>query len=121
MLGFTEEQVLSQSFPDFLHADCKDLFLKNFVALKKWGKVSNLYLQIHNSEQKAIDIEMNGRIGVDLNNNFKQAHCVLQDITGRLELEEELRHLATTDVLTGLFNRRAFFEQAEQACLACTR
>jgi len=35
---------------------------------------------------------------------------VISDIADRKELEEELRRLATTDPLTGAFNRRHFFE-----------
>jgi diguanylate cyclase (GGDEF)-like protein/PAS domain S-box-containing protein len=36
------------------------------------------------------------------------------DISERKKLEEELRHLATTDPLTGLLNRRSFLALAEQ-------
>jgi diguanylate cyclase (GGDEF)-like protein/PAS domain S-box-containing protein len=36
------------------------------------------------------------------------------DITERKRMEEELRRLATTDALTGLFNRRRFIELAER-------
>lgn len=40
---------------------------------------------------------------------------VFWDVTERRRLEEELRHLAGTDELTGLFNRRRFFAEAEHA------
>lgn len=39
------------------------------------------------------------------------------DITGRREMEAELRRLATTDALTGAFNRRRFFQKARQEFL----
>jgi len=39
---------------------------------------------------------------------------LFRDITQRKLLEEELRHLAQEDLLTGLFNRRSFLEQAER-------
>jgi diguanylate cyclase (GGDEF)-like protein len=34
------------------------------------------------------------------------------------KMQRELLHLATTDPLTGMLNRRAFFVQAEEACIA---
>jgi diguanylate cyclase (GGDEF)-like protein/PAS domain S-box-containing protein len=39
------------------------------------------------------------------------------DITGRRHMEAELRRLATTDSLTGAFNRRRFFQKARQEFL----
>ena len=39
---------------------------------------------------------------------------LLQDITERRRHEREVTHLAYTDALTGLFNRRYLFEQGEQ-------
>ena len=43
------------------------------------------------------------------------------DITSRKNMEEELRHLATTDALTGAHNRRFFFELAERELRRSTR
>ncbi|KIL99954.1 diguanylate cyclase (GGDEF domain) with PAS/PAC sensor [Paramagnetospirillum magnetotacticum MS-1] len=39
---------------------------------------------------------------------------IVTDITERKRMESQLRHLATTDELTGCLNRRAFFVVAEQ-------
>ncbi|MHC1790334.1 GGDEF domain-containing protein [Solidesulfovibrio sp.] len=44
-----------------------------------------------------------------------------QDITARKALEEELVHRAASDVLTGLANRRGFFENAARALGAAAR
>ena len=41
------------------------------------------------------------------------AIAVIRDITERKKMEAELRRLATTDVLTGVDNRRSFMEKAE--------
>jgi len=46
---------------------------------------------------------------------------VLVDITDRKEAEIELEHLARTDVLTGVTNRRHFFELAEVQFAAAQR
>ncbi len=40
--------------------------------------------------------------------------CVLRDISKRKELEKELQEMALTDSLTGLNNRRQFYQLAIQ-------
>jgi diguanylate cyclase (GGDEF)-like protein len=46
---------------------------------------------------------------------------VLLDVTARKAAEERLAELARTDPLTGVANRRRFFELAERECAAATR
>src|SRR5262249_7932046 len=44
----------------------------------------------------------------------EELHARLRSAERLLRLQSELIRLASTDSLTGVFNRRAFFEQAEQ-------
>jgi len=53
----------------------------------------------------------------DANGRIVEILSVGNDITGRRHMEAELRRLATTDSLTGAFNRRRFFQKARQEFL----
>ncbi len=46
---------------------------------------------------------------------------IKEDITARKDLEAQLQKLASTDPLTGLFNRRVFLEQLEQEAAKVAR
>ncbi len=46
---------------------------------------------------------------------------ILRDITERKKIEEDLKSAAVTDELTGLLNRRGFFNLAEQQCKLADR
>ncbi len=51
----------------------------------------------------------------------QQTQILEQDLRERKALERQLRHLATTDSLTGVFNRRQLFEIAEKEVKRCRR
>lgn len=44
-----------------------------------------------------------------------------RELQRRDRLEEEIRHISDTDVLTGMLNRRAFYKQAEQSLKTAKR
>ena len=53
----------------------------------------------------------------DADGRIVEILSVGNDITGQRQVEAELRRLATTDSLTGAFNRRRFFQKARQEFL----
>lgn len=57
----------------------------------------------------------------DRNERITGSLCVMRDITDRKKAEQELQHLAQTDSLTGLANRRHFMALAEQELEHCSR
>ncbi len=57
----------------------------------------------------------------DRNDRITGSLCVMRDITDRKKAEQELQHLAQTDSLTGLANRRHFMALAEQELEHCSR
>jgi len=50
---------------------------------------------------------------LDTNGELEEVLCVGTDLTTRREMEARLRKMAKTDSLTGVSNRRHFFEKAE--------
>jgi len=121
MLGFTTEQVIQKPFAELLYGDSRENFSNYFSKFKKKGQVTGVHYQMLNREQQLLEIEINGRIGYDQDGNFKQSHCILQNVSQRVAIEDQLKRLATTDDLTGLNNRRAFYVQAEQVRVRCLR
>jgi diguanylate cyclase (GGDEF)-like protein len=59
-----------------------------------------------------IDISISSHLLYDHAGNFAGIEGVYRDVTQRKNLERELHHLATTDTLTGVLNRRAFLDTA---------
>ena len=121
MMGMETEQVLGKSFGDLMGAGEWRKFMYMFPSFIKNGVLSNLRLTINHADGSPIVIELNGRVAYDIHGDFKQTHCVLQNITERIAMENELRRMATSDPLTGLANRRAFFAAADRALLQCAR
>jgi two-component system cell cycle response regulator len=60
-------------------------------------------------------------ISKDLQPDGMLLTAVIRDITERKRFENELRHLATTDPLTGLANRREFLASAERELVRVRR
>lgn len=97
MLGYTRNEVVGHWFGEFLAPDFVEGFRKSFPLFKAAGKIHIEFKMLHkNGSQHLIAFE--GLIGNELNGNFKQTHCVLQDITERKQAEvrmaeqlEELR------------------------------
>ena len=90
-LGYTREEVIGKWFGDFLSPDYKDGFRKRFPIFLAEGKIHSEFEMIHKKGKKLF-IAFEGMIGYDMNSEFKQTHCILQDITERKQLEENLQN-----------------------------
>jgi len=121
MMGMEKDEVRGKSFGDMMDACEWKKFMHMIPSFVKTGVLSNMQLSIFDNHGSPLIIELNGRVAYDIRGRFRQAHCVLQNITERKVMEDELRHLATSDPLTGLSNRRSFFAEGEQARLQCIR
>ncbi|MBT9514461.1 MAG: diguanylate cyclase [Acidovorax sp.] len=79
------------------------------------GEVSDFPGQMVRRDGQVIDISISSHALYDHAGHFAGVEGIYRDVTQRKNLERELQRLATTDMLTGIANRRAFLECAESA------
>ena len=84
------------------------------AAIQQTGEVSDFPGQMVRRDGSVIDISISSHALYDHAGNFAGVEGIYRDVTQRKNLERELHRLATTDMLTGMANRRAFLEAATQ-------
>ena len=90
MLGYKREEVIGKWFGDFLTPMYQDGFRQRFPVFKAQGHIHSEFEMLHKNGS-ILFIAFEGRIGKDLKGNFKQTHCILQDITERKKAENALQ------------------------------
>ena len=100
LLGYTREEVIGKWFGDFLSPENRKAFQNRFPVFKAQGFIHSEFEVLHKSG-KQLYIAFEGRIGYGVEGEFKQTHCILQDITNQkateralLESEEKYRNIA---------------------------
>ena len=83
------------------------------AAIMAHGEVSDFPGQMVRKDGTVIDISISSHALFDHNGAFAGVEGLYRDVTQRKNLERELQRLATTDMLTGMANRRSFLEVAE--------
>lgn len=89
-LGYTREEVIGKWFGDFLSPDHQKGFRIRFPLFKAQGYIHSEFEMVHKNGAKLF-IAFDGKVGYDLNGEFKQTHCILQDITENRKIEKALR------------------------------
>ncbi|MDD5183642.1 MAG: PAS domain S-box protein [Paludibacter sp.] len=88
-LGYKREEVIGKWFGDFLTPMYQDGFRQRFPIFKAQGHIHSEFEMLHKNGS-ILFIAFEGRIGKDLKGNFKQTHCILQDITESKRANEVL-------------------------------
>ncbi|MBE2189801.1 MAG: PAS domain S-box protein, partial [Candidatus Kapabacteria bacterium] len=89
MLGYTRDEVIGKWFGDFVTAESQILVKEKFPLFKAQGHIHSEFEMIHKNGS-LLFVAFDGKIGYDLKGDFKQTHCILQDITQRRLAEEAL-------------------------------
>ena len=89
-LGYTREEVIGKWFGDFLSPEYQDGFRKRFPIFKAQGKIHSEFEMVHKDSSKLF-IAFEGSIGYDNFGEFKQTHCILQDISENKRSQEKLK------------------------------
>ncbi len=117
MLGFDEGEVIGRNQHELFHhhhgdgstypeADCP---IYATLHDGRQRQVEDVFLR---KDGAAISIQMTATPMYE-DGRLIGGEVVFQDITQRKKIERELNRLATTDSLTGIANRRSFFERME--------
>ena len=101
ILGYARNEVIGKWFGDFLAPEFVDVFKERFSLFKEWGRVHSEFEMIK-KEGKRIFVSFDGRIGHTFTGEFKQTHCVINDITEqkRTELIQKVLYAISHAVIT---------------------
>lgn len=88
-LGYSMNEVVGKWFGDFLAIDYVEPFKKRFELFKSLGKIhSEFQIKHKNGEYRTVAFD--GKIGYKEDGHFDKTHCILQDITERRLIENQL-------------------------------
>ncbi len=90
MLGYEKNEVIGSSFCNFIHPLDAEQFKNNFSNFKSVCKANNTIKMVKKNGDVII-VSLNGRVAHHSDGSFKQTHCIIEDITGKLEGEKKLK------------------------------
>ena len=113
VLGYDPQEIIGRTAESYYpQSSDRDAFK---AAIQAHGAVSDFPGQMVRKDGRVIDISISSQAVFDDDGNFAGVEGIYRDITQRMNLERELRRMASTDTLTGMANRRVFLERAEAA------
>lgn len=117
MFGFSEAEVIGKNLHDLIvperYLERVHAGFSHFVTSGKGpaiGKTTSLQAKHENGDEFPVDISLSS---IKLRGQWN-AVGIVRNATERVKAAERLQQLATTDTLTGIFNRRCFDETLER-------
>jgi len=92
IMGYSRDEVIGKWFGNFLAPHFKDAFRERFPLFKKWGRVHSEFEMVK-KEGSIIYAAFDGKIGHTVTGEFKQTHCVINDVTEQRQKESELKQI----------------------------
>jgi len=113
--GYTEKELIGQSFPSLLsEAQRKDAMEK--MSLLFSGRLASYVTERHVRRKDGRDVWLRtSACRIENETGTASLLALMEDISGEVEAQNQLHYQATHDVLTGLFNRRAFEAELARA------
>jgi two-component system, cell cycle sensor histidine kinase and response regulator CckA len=89
-LGFDREDMMGRPFEDFLAPEQSQSFRDEFARLKDTGESRDAEFEMVRRDGTRLMVAFIGRVSYDEQGRFRQAHCILNDVTEQKRLEEQL-------------------------------
>lgn len=113
-LGYRREEVVGRMrIFDLFTPPGEQTFRENYPRLIETGYLHDLEFEMKRKDGTVLPVLANATAIRDADGRFVSSRSTLFDITERRKLERELERQARIDMLTGLNNRRHFFELSE--------
>lgn len=90
ILGYSREEVIGKWFGDFLAKQYVEGFRERFKLFKSQGNIHSEFEMVR-KDGSTIFVGFDGRIGYTADGEFKQTHCILDNISERVKAENLLK------------------------------
>jgi diguanylate cyclase (GGDEF)-like protein/PAS domain S-box-containing protein len=112
MIGYSRNDMVGMNYRNFTDADNGDKLHTAFEWAYNTGKSESIFdLKMIKDDGKILYVEMSVTPIKDSEGNAMGFRGIIRDVSVRREYQEKLEYLVYHDELTGLYNRKAFFEK----------